>query len=307
MPGERAMAAWPLHDTLVAFTKLETMPNAIRESALPDGAAISVRDAELCLREYLRTSRFMKGLCMAVSEARDRFHGERIHILDAGFGPFDLLGLSLTVWYSSDEIGFTLLEYQPSTLDLARRVVSATASEDYLIRAVCGDATRYQCPPEHIPHVVLTETVASALRREPQVAIAANLAPQLAPGGFLVPEGVEVGLALLRPMSIEGQAAPLWKAPILRLDAASALTELKCHSVRIPEARPGECFHLLTQIQVFDSIKLALNECSLTLPVPLKDGEALHEGDALHFSYRGGEYPGLYRESAGVASRRPTL
>jgi len=307
MPGERAMAAWQLHDTLVAFTALETLPNATRESALPDGAAISARDAALCLREYLRTGRFVKGLCMAVSEARDRFPGERIHILDAGCGPFALLALSLTAWYSTDEIGFTLLEYQSNTLELARRVVSATESDDYLIRAVCGDATRYQCPPGHIPHVVVTETMASALRREPQVAIAANLVPQLAPGGFLVPEGVEVDLALLRPMSIEGQAAPRWKAPILRLDAASALTELKCHSVRIPEVRPGERFHLLTQIQVFDSIKLALNECSLTLPVPLKDSEALHEGDALHFSYRGGEYPGLYREGAGVAFRRPTL
>ncbi len=166
---------------------------------LPWGKAIGPVWAGMCVREIMRTKRFLRGVYRGVQWALQKFAARPIRVLYAGTGPFATLALPLTTVFSSAEISFTMLEIHPESIKCLERAITAFHAEKFVTEIVRGDATKYQADKEKPFQMIVTETMQNALQKEPQVAITLNLAPQITGGGILIPENIEVEAILLHP------------------------------------------------------------------------------------------------------------
>lgn len=299
-PGEQRDAAHRLHDllgNLIGYQDDQADATATIDTFLPSGKAISLQGAARCLWEFARTSRFLRGVEAALRDAQTRFPGQRLMLLEAGCGPFALLALPLATRFRPDEVGFTLLDIHAHSLDAVRTIVQALGLEAYVDDYVQADAAVWRCPGEMRPHVIVSETMQNGLKNEPQAAITRHLAPQLLPGGHFLPEAVSLEFALQTWQSgADGEVghsvhhAPL---PLFSLTPETALDDARGR-IRLPDALPPQARPvLLTRIRVFRDIALEEGECSLTLPIRLRDLPALQGGERIDYVYDSGPRPGL--------------
>ncbi len=164
------------------------------EVVLQKGIALSSYDAAICLDDFIRTARFLKGTYLALQELQKRFPGQRLNILYAGCGPYATLVLPLLPLFGSHELDVLLLDINSDSLRSVADFLTATGLEEYKVNMQQADAIHYQSPESRPLHMVVSETMFYALIREPQVSIAENLAPQLQKGGILIPEEINLDL-----------------------------------------------------------------------------------------------------------------
>jgi hypothetical protein len=292
-----------------------------RGTRLPGGEAIAPMDAARCVLDHRRTSAFLRGLHAAVLGAQARFPDTPIEILYAGCGPFAPLALPLASRFSPAEIRFTLLDVHERSLDAARRLFDALGKSAFVRDYVQCDATSYEHTGPHPVHLVVVEAMQAALEREPQVAITMNLAPQLCPGGFFLPERITVDCCLCDaaqefpaadaadPLSTgAGEEARIHLGRVLDLSAEACRTSSEPSSgdgeggtsfgpktlLRVPEELDGELYLMLrTGITVRDSIALEDHESGLTCPRILFDAGRMRGGEVVEFEYRLGDRPGF--------------
>lgn len=302
-PGIQREAVHRLFDLLSGLVGLDdaAAPDfLINDTFLPAGKAIGLRGAARCLWEYARTSKFLRGVEAALRAAQARFPGERLRLLEAGCGPFALLALPLALRFRPDEVGFTLLDIHEHSLDAARRIVAALGLDAYVDAYVAADATAWRCAEAQRPHVIVSETMQNGLKSEPQVAVTRNLAPQRVAGGYFVPEMVALDFALLTWQGGGDGVGRQVSHPVARLfeltpDAADAAVkgEVELPAAVPANARPAIC----TDIRVFGDIALGENECSLTLPLRIKELPAVAAGDVVRYEFLLGPRPGLRFEA----------
>jgi hypothetical protein len=277
----------------------------VGQSHLPDGLAVSPLVAGLCAREPLRSAAFIQGTAAAVAQAMRTCTGRPVRVLYAGCGPFALLVLPLLALWPASRARFTLIDVHAEALDLARTLVSALGLDRQVDAWVHTDATTYRIDPQAPPDVIVSETMAAALSREPQVAIARHLLGQ-APQALLVPASVRVDCVLCNPAkeqpnAIAPQRDRIHIGKVFELDAAGiaqwrgwAGETLPAATLRLPDGlAPRYRARLLTYIDVFNGIVLADYACSLNTPRDLPGKPALRGGESLQFSYRLGGNPGL--------------
>lgn len=159
------------------------------------GIALSSFDAALCLDDYIRTTRFLKGVYAAVQDLFQRFPEQKIHILYAGCGPYATLMLPLLPLFQSEQLEVILLDINAESVASVNLLVDTMGLQDYPLTVMQADAITYQKPASWPLHLLITETMFHALIREPQVSITTNLAAQLEPKGILIPESIHIDLA----------------------------------------------------------------------------------------------------------------
>lgn len=283
---------------------------------LPGGKAIGPVWAALCVQEFMRTKHFLRGVYLGIKAALARFPEHPLHILYAGTGPFATLVTPLTTIFTPEEVQFTFLEVNPESIRYLNRVINALQAERFVKQIIQCDATQYQINPKDPIQIVITETMQNALQKEPQVAITLNLAPQLLPGGILIPQNIKIDAVLVSPKkdrermvgncSVTDCYRKLKTIFELNKDSRSPFSTpdgLVQETWSFPEVEveipPDLCpeypqLALFTTIQVFDEEQLGPWECSLTLPKMLMrlDSER-NLVTKVGFQYRMNETPGF--------------
>jgi hypothetical protein len=120
-----ATELYSLCSSVAGMGESSTHAGDLNETGLPNGKAISPKDAARCILDYRRTSKFLRGARAAIVEARKRFPNTAVEILYAGCGPFAPLAVPLTSRFSPGEVQFTLLDIHQRSLDGARRIFQA--------------------------------------------------------------------------------------------------------------------------------------------------------------------------------------
>lgn len=261
------------------------------ETILPTGKAISAEFAARCVLDFARTSKFLRGLRLAIIEAKQRFPNAKISILYAGCGPFATLAIPLCTQFSADEISFDIIDIHQKTLDSAKRVFQYFGLENYVREFIQTDAATFQAKEKF--HVAVTETMQKALEKEPQVAITLNLSKQLKDNGVFVPEKILVEVCLVnlaKEFELNAERERINLGNIIELTKET--TEFLPVKIEIPNANSAQfTVALLTKIYTFGSIMLDDYDSGLTYPTFLHDLDKKAFGQTWTFEYMFGKKP----------------
>ncbi len=311
--GEWYRASTELHRFLLTLSGLDMRTDDCRRNLfLPMGAALAPAWAALCVQDYLRTRAFLRGTLAAIQAAGRRFSAGPVHVLYAGCGPFAALVLPLLPLLPENAAVFTLLDVSPVSTASLQRLVATLGLQRWIRDVVTTDAVTYRAPAESPIHVLVGEMMQAGLRREPQVAAMLNLVPQLLPGGFLVPQRIQIQAGLLCPQQNErrmlnagypAEKAYQVVASLLTLASTTIVRHQQRETQVFPEIRvtlPTDRdprFHqlaLFTTLDVFGQEKLAVWESALTQPVLLSALNAEASSKRLGFQYHLGPDPGFH-------------
>lgn len=310
--GEIKKAADDLYHLFVTVSGLEEDDKACRENYyLPKGKAIGTVWAGMCVKEFMRTKKFVRGVFLGIKCAKEKFPNRRINILYAGTGPFATLMLPLTTIFSSSEVGFTLLEINLHSIENLRKVIKTFKVEEYVEKIVQCDAAEYKVDKNKPIHMIVTETMQNGLKKEPQVAITLNLLPQMEQRGILIPENIVIEAGLLDPkrdmdrmMGVEGADKDYYyplhkifelnkKIIEIKKDDSNCFPEVE---TQIPAnaAQRYKRLSLFTDIQVFQEEKLTYMKCSLNMPLKIIDIDWVNKPvKRVSFQYNMSENPGF--------------
>ncbi|MEM7132599.1 MAG: hypothetical protein AAF702_40220 [Chloroflexota bacterium] len=287
---------------------------------LTTGTAISPAYAAQCMQDTKRTIQFMRGVHQAISDLLQRLPDRPIHILYAGCGPYAPLVLPLLPLFSAEQVNVTLLDVHRASLDSVSRLIQELSLGDYVADVICADAACYQNDPDRPIHLLVVETMLSALEQEPQVAITYNLMPQLAPGGILIPERIGIEAVLLDPEQAfcEPDSGTVHDAPeynpiplgqVFELSMGSATSnparftnqsepltsyQLPGSTIQMPDTMPSGLVPMLTtEIDIYQTLHLRNSDSGLTRPRVFPPGPPIEPGSQLAFTYEVCERPGL--------------
>ncbi|MBX2928167.1 MAG: hypothetical protein KF852_10060 [Saprospiraceae bacterium] len=303
-----------LFTLLAAYAGLEE-PVHRDNLKLPTGTAIGPYWAAMCLKDFLRTQRFMSGIYRAVSDARKKNPGEQIHILYAGTGPFATLVLPIMARFSAKEIAVTLLDVHAANLVMLEKVLDALGFQDRVKAFIQADAATYQLTDSSKVHIAIAETMQHALEREPQAAISLNLAPQLAADTVWIPQNIRIKAALMNMQKDRDRQFGLLPEGETSYRILGRVLDLNAHTaremaVRIAENHPAleECrldipaeqaktfpwLALFTHIQIYGSYALHAWDSALCAPRLLAHFPDLPSlPQQVNFTYRMGVTPGF--------------
>lgn len=156
------------------------------------GIALSPSDALACMKDPIRTVRFIKGVYFGIKDLHKKYQHITLNILYAGCGPVAPLILPLLHLFSKEEISITLVDIHPESMEIAKSLIRKLNASDYFADYVIADATVYSFPTEIPLHCLISETMDKALTIEPQVEILKNLSHQIEPDGIQIPERIEL-------------------------------------------------------------------------------------------------------------------
>lgn len=329
-PGELLAAAREMHALCSKLTELddnECSGAMAEDTFLETGRAINARDAARCMREYMRTRQFIRGMVAAIDTARRRFPGNVIDVLYAGCGPFATLALPVcTQLDEGAQVRFTVIDIHQHSLDSVKALVGELGLERHIDSYYHGDACTYQPPRDKKFHILASETMQQMLGNEPQFAITAKLVPYLHPGGILVPERITVSCCLCAGAQetriMEGGSPSRVRKEehmLLVLDKDTATTLYAQRQQYRMNDKPAlapvdvrfgaqddlvKDVMLSTHIKVFSDIELDDYQCSLTTPYILFDQGKLKQDEPLQFQYQVSTLPAFYYQRGDGAFTR---
>lgn len=285
-----------LHEIFGGITAIKAAGIDDEDIYLAQGKAISPVKAAYCLLEFERTRRFLRGIYKAIKQQIAINPGHKIQILYAGCGPYATLLTPLTSVFTSEEVGFTLLDINSHSLEAAMQLYNVLDLMAYINDFVQADATAYQTNPD--TDIIISETMLNGLIKEPQVAIMNNLIPQLSPTGIFIPEAITINAALLNATEEQNSFFHAGLKP-QRINVGHVYNATK--PFQLPKAitlplvpsATHRSLNLLTEITVFGDEKLHDYSCSLTLPLKLLHLPANETPKQITFNYQMGAKPGF--------------
>lgn len=263
------------------------------ESRLPDGKAISPRDAARCAKDPMRTAAFLRGIRGAIIEARDKFPGERIRILYAGCGPFATLAIPLCTQFKPSEIILSLIDIHALSIASAQKCIRGFGLDEYFGEMTGEDILSFKAKEKY--HIIIAEVMQRALDSEPQVAATIHLSQFLRDSGIFIPEKVSIRAALANlghEFSAGGERERIDLGLVFELTKDSR--QFGKTSLALPRFEAaGFSLILQTGITTFGGHKLSDYDSGLSYPKILSPFEKRHSRRKIEFDYRMGENPGF--------------
>jgi predicted RNA methylase len=235
---------------------------------LPSGKAISPSGAAHCLLEMKRTAIFIRGIKRAIDS---KICNKKIRILYAGCGPYATLITPILHYYSDDKLKVTILDINEVSLAAAEKLIKELDLVNFIGQFVLADAATYKINESY--DIVISETMQSGLKNEPQVAIMQNLIPQCNLDTLFIPEEIAIEVYLRKRGIWNGDRLLEEGGEEIRLCELFAVNKNNLDSssyqkiVSIPHLQGPYDLFLYTFIKVFHNEVLGLNDCSLNLPL----------------------------------------
>lgn len=254
---------------------------------LENGKALGTTWAAMCIDDFIRTQRFVKGLFEAVQSLKSAGR-KPIHILYAGCGPFASLALPIMLHFSNADVQFTLLEINPLSFEKVKKVIAVLGLESYIKRLELVDATKYRIPQTDAIDILLSETMQRALSEEQQVPILLNLLSQIENEVLLIPENISLEWGILTPIHTDGftNSIPTIKLGNIATLSTTGITQNDLirhwkngqtrfweNTFSLSKEQVGTRGQLaiLTEIQVFGNERITYNQSGLSTPLILVD------------------------------------
>lgn len=266
------------------------------------GLAVSPASALLCVQDVARTVGFLRGIDLAIQDARAAHPGRPVRVLYAGCGPLATLGAPLMAVHGPEAVQFTLVEIHPASARSARSVIASLGLSGALADLVVGDIADLRLDPAALPDVIVMEVMYTTLEGEPQVELTRRLVGQ-APDARFVPASITVDLRLIDgARELPGDPRPprhvrLGDVFVVDKEAVAewaGITDgvLPGARLRLPRAIDPELTPMLcTAIETWGGLTLGDSESTLTAPRRL--AVEAPPGSALTFAYETGAFPGL--------------
>lgn len=259
-----------------------------------NGWVVSPVMAAHCLIDLERTRRFLKGIHKAIEDYLKK--NKQIRILYAGCGPYATLLTPFTTLYTPEQLRFTFLEINEESVVAVKRLYETCDLISFLDDIILADATSSDIQFENPFHIIISETMQMALRKECQVPITRNLVKFLTPDGTFIPERISLDVYLT------GSLDPL-KPRDQKKEYVGTAYELDFRNVPEPNHKTvitvpsSELVHLqlFTEIYLYGGEKLTLRQSSLTQPLTL-DRLKNKRSPAIQFTYTEGPRPELVFE-----------
>ncbi len=272
------------------YNQFEVIDDIEGEIHLANGIALSKKNAANCIKDYKRTSRFLKGVYKAIVRCIENSPNIRLNVLYAGSGPYATLLLPLLSFFKPEQLNITLIDINKSSIESIKSIISELKLDDYFRDIRIADATKYKFPKTLDLHLVISETMFHALTKEPQVAITSNLAPQLTDKGILIPEEIDISIGysffskepFLNQYGNEYYISNISNETIERISIENLFTLNKLTSKKVTrletnyfesklftiptdfQSTPDIC--LYTKIKIYDSLMLQYEDSLITNP-----------------------------------------
>jgi hypothetical protein len=254
------------------------------DSFLESGVAINPRAAAHCVSDYQRSLVFIRAIHAAIDRLIAGSEQDRVRVLYAGCGPYATLLLPVLGEFPAERLQLQLLDIHQASLDSVAQLIEHFGLTAYDITTQQADASRYRC--EQPPNLVITETMQKALEQEPQFAVTANLAPQLASKGIFIPQRIDVDLCLAQPAA-RHSLARLISLPQDAIAQPGAATICLPALADLASMQP----QLITTIAVFEHYQLLPGDAQITLPRPCPELSPLRAGENFSIGFVPGSYP----------------
>ncbi|MEO9887683.1 MAG: hypothetical protein ABJR05_12355 [Balneola sp.] len=256
-----------------------------------NGWIVSPVMAAHCLIDIERTTRFLRAIHKAI-EYYLKNH-QQIRILYAGCGPYATLLTPFTTLYTPEQLRFTFLEINEESVGAVKKLHRAYDLNSFIDDVMLADATNPDLKFGNPFHIIVSETMQMALRKECQVPITRNLVKFLTPDGTFIPKRISLDVYLtgsLDPLNPRDQ----------KKEYVGTAYELDFRNVPEPNHKtvltvpPSELVHLqlFTEIYLYGEEKLTLRQSGLTQPLTL-DRFKNKRPSAVQFTYMEGLRPEL--------------
>lgn len=260
------------------------------ETFLAGGKAICPNNAARCVLDFARTTQFLRAVHAAILELEKRFPNEKLEILYAGCGPFATLISPLLTLFEPTDFHFTLIDIHERSISSAQKVFADLEFENLAADFLQIDANFYKHSKKL--HLIITETMQTAMQNEPHTALTIHLAPQLIEEGIFIPQKISVEACLANPakeISFDGEEITkerIYLGEIFTLEAKKRKFDFPPVAVEIPliEAK-NLSFMYFTTVSIFDKFILREHDSSITYPVIVNDLNNLQGGDRIRFRY----------------------
>ncbi len=180
----------------------DNVKKAEHGTILPNGEALTPQTAAGCIFDYVRTTKFLRGVKKALDFQLCKLGKKKIVIMYVGCGPYATLLFPLIPFYDETRLEINVIDFHQASINSLNKLISHYGFNNYFNEVLCDDAMNYRHEKDHLFDIIIIETMQKALSVEPQVAITNHFSQYIAKDGFLIPQAIKIS-AVLADLSSE--------------------------------------------------------------------------------------------------------
>lgn len=186
-----------LYNDFAQITKLSCkLEKAEKGAILADGEILSPKTAAGSILDYIRTTKFLRGIKKAIDYQLNKLGKNELNIMYVQPGPYAELIVPLLLIYSKTQLSIHIIGFYQQSIDSINLLISHYGLSDFFSDVITGNPLLYENSSNISFDMLIVENIQKALFSEPQIAITKHFVQFLADDGILIPEEIKVTAAL---------------------------------------------------------------------------------------------------------------